>query len=106
MDILGELPPLDIGLTGIVTLIVLLIISGVMPTPKAHREALAQRDRVIEDALAQRDKAMDLATTWQKVATEHGMTLIRLLDYAETANHALTSIQGAVQPRPAGEQAP
>ncbi len=84
----GELlggPPLNIGAGALVTLIVLLVLTGRLVTL-----------RELRDAQQQRDKAMELAETWQKVATEHGMTLVRILDYAETSNHALTEISAVV----------
>ena len=89
-EFLGGLPALDLGAGGLVVLIVLLILSGRLVTV-----------RELRDTQAQRDKAMALAEKWQQVATEHGMTLTRILDTAEASNHALSEISAVV--RPAGE---
>ena len=90
---LTDLPVLDVGAGGLVALIVLLILSGRLVTV-----------RELRDTQAQRDKAMVLAETWQKVATEHGMTLARILDTAEASNHALTEISAVIKHPPAVDQ--
>lgn len=91
MGALAQLPLGQISAGALVAIIVLLIILGKMPTPQQHREALADRDYWRSSA-----------DTWQKVATEHGITLEKhtatlekLLTYAETTQHVVTEIQQA-----------
>lgn len=93
MDWLSSLPTGQITAGALVALIVLLILRG----------NLVPRQNLI-DSQAREARAMDLADKWQKVATEQGMTLHRLLDYAEAADHAISEIQ-AVLLRPRGEEA-
>lgn len=84
-DFLGGLPPLNIGAGALVTLIVVLILSGKLVTL-----------RELRDSQAQRDKAMALAEKYQQVSTEQGMTLNRLLDAVETTNQIVTEIQAGL----------
>ncbi|TFV91418.1 hypothetical protein [Blastococcus sp. CT_GayMR16] len=91
-DILGGLPPLNVGVTGLLALVFLLMLTGKIPTLRELRDS-QDRER----------RAMELADKWQAVATEQGMTLSRLLDYAETTDHALTEIQSVL--RVPGERA-
>lgn len=86
MDILGGLPPLDIGAGGIVVLIVLLILFGKLPSPGQ-----------LKDTQADRDKWRESAEKWQLTATQLGMSMEKLLVYAETTNHALVDIREMAQ---------
>lgn len=90
-DLLSGLPIGNLGAGGIVVLIVLLVLTG----------RLVPRQQMI-DLRADRDKWQDSSEKWQQVATQHGMTLERLIDYAEAADHALSAIQGVVQRPDAG----
>jgi hypothetical protein len=85
-DALSNLPVGGIGAGSLVALIVLLILNG----------RLVTRQTLI-DLRADRDKWQASSEKWQAVATQHGMTLDRLITYAEAADHALTSIQAVVQ---------
>lgn len=86
-DLFG-VPVGQVGAGALVTVIVLLILSG----------RLVPRQQLL-DKQADCDKWQASSEKWQQVATQHGMTLERLIDYAEAADHALTSIQGVVQAR-------
>ena len=83
-EILGGFPA-DLGPWALLGIFVLLVLTGAMPTRREMRDLRADRDHWRASA-----------DTWQQVATKHGMTLERLLEYAETSNHALTEISGAV----------
>lgn len=87
-EILGGLPPLDLGAGGIVVLVVLLIIFGKLPTPGQ-----------LKDTQADRDKWRESAEKWQLTATQLGMSMEKLLVYAETTNHAITDIRELAQRR-------
>lgn len=76
---------------GVLTLVCILIVTGQIPTR-----------RELRDLRADRDKWQASSEKWQQVATQHGMTLERLIDYAEAADHALTAIQTVVN-RPGEE---
>lgn len=86
-EMLAGIPPLNIGVAGLLTLVFLLMLTGKIPTLRELRDSQAREQR-----------AMELAEKWQKVATEHGMTLLRIVEGLETANYALTEIQTAVTP--------
>ena len=91
-DALSNLPVGGIGAGSLVGLIVLLILNG----------RLVTRQTVV-DLRADRDKWVGIAETWQGVATQQGITqaqqsetLAQLIEFAKTANHALTEIQATV----------
>jgi hypothetical protein len=91
VGLLGGIPPVNVGLGGLVLILVLLWATGKIPTLRELRDSQRREER-----------AMALAETWQKVATEHGMTLEKhtaaleqLLTYAETTHHVVTEIQRA-----------
>lgn len=79
---LDGVPVGQISAGALVALVVLLILTG----------RLVARQQ-LTDLRADRDKWEASATKWQEVATKQGITLERLLEYAETSNHALTEIQ-------------
>lgn len=90
-DLVPSLPVGQISAGAIVALVVLLILTGWL-IPRW----------VLRQVNADRDYWRASADTWQKVATEHGMTLEkhtatleRLLTYAETTQHVVTEIQRA-----------
>lgn len=87
-DALAELPLGQLSAGALVAIIVLLILRGL----------LVPRQQMI-DLREDRDKWQASSEKWQQVATQHGMTLERLIDYAEAADHALTAIQAVVQSR-------
>jgi hypothetical protein len=92
--VLDGLPVGQISAGALVALVVLLILTG----------RLVPRQQML-DLRADRDKWEASATKWQEVASTQGMTLERLLEYAETSNHALTEIQShAGMRRPEVEQ--
>ena len=91
-DALSNLPVGQIGAGSLVGLIVLLILNG----------RLVTRQTVV-DLRADRDKWMNIAETWQAVATQNGVTLAQhtetlaqLIEYAKTTDHAIQSIQSTV----------
>jgi hypothetical protein len=86
VELLTGLPFDDIGLAGILTVVVLLVLTG----------RLVSRQQ-LRDVQADRDYWRASADRWQDVSTRHGMTLERLLTLAETSNHALTEIQSALE---------
>lgn len=81
-ELVGQIGVLPTTAGGALLLIAILVVTGVMPTPGEMRRARADLDHWRASA----DK-------WQEVATRHGITLERLLEYAETSNHVLTEIQ-------------
>lgn len=81
MELLGSLPG-DLGPWALLGIFVLLVLTGALPTR-----------RELRDSQAREAKAMELAEKWQKVATEHGMTLNQVLDAVETINIVVTAIQ-------------
>lgn len=84
-DLLGGIPPLNIGAGALVALIVILILTGKLVTL-----------RELRDAQSQRDKAMTLAETYQKATTEQGMALHKVLDAVETTNEIVVAIQAGL----------
>lgn len=90
-------PALSIGQVSagaLVALIVLFILTGWL-IPRW----------VLRQVSADRDYWRASADTWQKVATEHGMTLEKhtatlekLLTYAETTHHIVSELQKAAEP--------
>lgn len=91
-EVISQVGVLPTTAGGILGLFCILIITGQIPTR-----------RELRDIRADRDKWQASSETWQQVATQHGMTLEKLIDYAEAADHALTAIQTVVQYR-AGEE--
>jgi citrate synthase len=85
-DALSSVPVGGIGAGSLVALVVLLMLTGKIPTLRELRDSQRREQR-----------AMDLAEKWQQVATEHGMTLHQILDGLEVANHAMTEIQAALR---------
>lgn len=83
---LDGLPIGQISAGALVGIFFLLVFIGRIPTLRELRDSQARERR-----------AMDLAEKWQQVATEHGMTLSRILDYAETTNHVLSEWQAAMR---------
>lgn len=79
---LDGLPVGQISAGALVALVVLMILTGRLVT----RQQLT-------DLRADRDKWEASATKWQEVSTKQGMTLERLLELAETTEHALSEIQ-------------
>jgi hypothetical protein len=75
------LPVGQISAGALVALIVLLILAGRLVTRAQLR-----------DVQANADKWESSATKWQEVATKHGMTLDRLITYAETNDHMLREL--------------
>ena len=85
-ELVSEIGFLPTSAGGVLVLVFVLMLFGKIPTLRELRDSQAREER-----------AMALAEKWQAVATEHGMTLSRILDYAETTNHALTEIQAALR---------
>lgn len=85
-DLIGEIGVLPTSAGGVLVLVFVLMLLGKIPTLRELRDSQAREAR-----------AMALAETWQKVATEHGMTLNRIVDGLDAANHALTEIQRGLQ---------
>lgn len=90
-ELIGQIGVLPTTAGGILALFCILILTGQVPTR-----------RELRDTRADRDKWQASSEKWQQVATQHGMTLERLIDYAEAADHALSAIQSVVQ-RPGEE---
>lgn len=80
-DLLG-VPVGQIGAGALVTVIVLLILTGRLVTR-----------RQLEDTQADRDRWHTAADKWQDVASKQGMTIERVLEAVETTNYALREIQ-------------
>lgn len=74
----------QIGAGALVTLIVLLILSGRLVTR-----------RQLQDVQADRDYWRQAHDTQQQISLKEGMTLERLLVLSETSAHALQEIQAA-----------
>lgn len=87
-DALAGLSIGQLSAGGLVAIVVLLVLTGRLVARKT-----------LEDTRADRDSWRASSEKWQQVATQHGMTLEKLLDYAETADHALTSIAAVVHIR-------
>ena len=81
-DVLTGIPVGDISLAGLLGIVVLLILTG----------RLVPRQQLL-DVQADRDHWRTAADKWQDVSTKQGISLERLLEMAETTNHALTEIQ-------------
>ena len=86
MDWLGALPVGQLSSGALVAIIVLAILRG----------GLVPRQQLI-DAQADRDKWRESAEKWQSAATQLGMSVEKLLIYAETTNHALIDIRELAQ---------
>lgn len=97
-ELVGQIGVLPTTAGGILALFCILILTGQVPTRRELRDANEREKRALEREM----KAMELANAWQQVASQHGMTLVRLIEYAEAADHALTAIQQVVE-RTAGE---
>jgi hypothetical protein len=85
-ELLGGLALGELGAGALVAIIVLLVLLG----------RLVPRQQLL-DVQANCDKWQASSEKWQQVATQHGMTLERLIDYAEAADHALAAIQDVVK---------
>ena len=85
-ELVSEIGVLPTSAGAIITVIVLAVVFGKIPTLRELRDSQEREKR-----------AMQLAENWQKVATEHGMTLSQIADGLEVANHALTEIQSALE---------
>lgn len=85
-DVLSGFPIGQASAGALVALIVLLILRG----------ALVPRQQLL-DAQADRDKWRESADKWQLAATQLGMSVEKLLIYAETTNHALVDIRELAQ---------
>jgi hypothetical protein len=90
---LASLPFGGLSASALVGVVVLLVLTGRLVTRKQ-----------LEDVQRECDTWRGSAETWQQVATQHGMTLEKhgeilgkLITYAETADHALASIQAIGQ---------
>lgn len=90
-DVFGGVPITGWGAGGLLALCVWLILTG----------RLVPRQQML-DLRADRDKWEAAAEEWQRVATQQGMTLEKLVTGQETANHVLEEIQ-VVQQRATGE---
>jgi len=86
VDWLGALPVGQLSSGALVAIIVLAILRG----------GLVPRQQLI-DAQADRDKWRESAEKWQSAATQLGMSVEKLLIYAETTNHALIDIRELAQ---------
>lgn len=87
-ELLAGLPVGGISAATLLGIVVLLVLTG----------RLVPRQQVL-DVREDRDTWRKSSEKWQQVSTQHGMTLERLIDYAEAADHALTQIQAVVQTR-------
>ena len=83
-DLIAALHLGEVGPWSLITLIVLLVLSGRLVTRTQLRD--------VQATCAKWESA---ATKWQEVASKHGMTLERLLEYAETNDHVLRELQAA-----------
>lgn len=81
---LTGLPPQTLPWT-VLGLMVLLVLTGWVPTR-----------RELRDSQAREVKAMELADKWQKVATEHGMTLSSIGDAVEAIGDAVETTNAIV----------
>lgn len=84
-DVLGDIGVLPTSAGALLALVVILMLTGKIPTLRELRDSQHREER-----------AMALAEKWQKVATEHGMTLHQILDGLDVANHALTEISASL----------
>lgn len=94
-DLLGGIALGDIGLSGIVILVILMILTDRLVTRKRLQEAR-------EDAKAWRTSA----ETQQAINGELKAAVLEILPLARATNHALTSIQslGRAAFQPPGEE--
>lgn len=83
VESLTGLPP-SLGPAALLGIAVLLVLTGAIPTRRELRDTRADRDHYRE--------AVD---TLHGAVLKQGVTLERLLEYAETANHALEGLQRA-----------
>ena len=81
-DLLSGLPVGQFSAGALVAIIVVLILRG----------SLVPRQQLL-DTQADRDKWREAAEKWQLTATQLGMSMEKLLIYAETTNHALVDIR-------------
>lgn len=81
-ELLGNIPLGDIGLSGIVILVILMILTDRLVTRKRLEECREDGDGWRNVALKQ-----------QEINVEQGATLRELLSYAQASDHALRSIQ-------------
>lgn len=86
MSILADLPVGPVSAGGIVVVVVFLILRGGLVTRQQLR-----------DAQADRDQWREAAETWQVTATQLGMSIEKLLTYAEMTSHALSDIRNLAQ---------
>lgn len=93
LDPLAGLPIGQFSAGALVALVVLLILIG----------RLVPRQSLL-DMREDRDKWRATAEDWQKTALQLGMSMEKLLAYAETTNHALTEIQELASRRLAAER--
>lgn len=92
-ELISQVGVLPTSAGAIVTIVCLLIIFGVLPSPGQHK-----------DVKADRDKWRESAEKWQLAATQLGMSVEKLLIYAETTNHAITDIRDMAQQRAADQE--
>lgn len=86
MNLLADIPVGPISAGGFVAIVILLILRGGLVTRQQLR-----------DAQADRDKWREAAQTWQVTATQLGMSIEKLLTYAEMTSHALGDIRNLAQ---------
>ena len=86
MDFLGSLPLGQLSAGALLAIVILAILRG----------GLVPRQQLV-DAQADRDKWRESAEKWQLAATQLGMSVEKLLIYAETTNHALVDIRELAQ---------
>lgn len=91
MSGLLQWPVGQIGAGALVTVIVLMVLTGRLVTR-----------RQLQDAQADRDYWRTAHDTQQQISLKQGMSLERLLVHSETSIHALSEIQAAVS-RPRGD---
>lgn len=95
MGILADLPVGPVSAGGFVAIVILLILRGGLVTRQQLR-----------DSQADRDKWREAAETWQVTASQLGMSIEKLLTYAELTSHALADIRNLAQQRTADQEAP
>lgn len=83
-DLLAGLPLGQLSAGALVTIIVIMILTG----------RLVTRQQLL-DVQADRDRWHTAADGWQATATQNGISNEKLLVLAETTNHALVEIQQA-----------
>lgn len=85
-DILGGLPIGQLSAGALVALVVLLILRG----------GLVPRQQLV-DKQAECDQWREAANKWQQTSHQLGMSMEKLLVYAETTNHAIVDIRELAQ---------